>query len=290
MAVAIIVAAGLAVSGCDLPWSTDYGPTYSKPTSTGSPVVTLDDVVEALEDQDFKVDDAGASMHFGLKHNTEVWLSLGKSHKAAQKQIDAEGRAGSSGNSRAVCNVSVSVYREEEMRAPDQAGRKPSKAAQVALSAIEKTLGPHCKNGENLTPAQLAEAVWGSGLDFEVRMQAGAQVFPPALEIGAGGGYGEADDGWSVGARIYENDTAANEAMEQQQKEDDYQSEPDTGFQNPDVFELFIGSHYQACNVMISFGAQLGDGPGENPYVKRARKVRDRAEDVAKSLSEDCDE
>lgn len=276
-----VVAAGTLASGCQRSWSDSDGPVYSSPPRGGTPVVSVHDAVDALRDQGFDVDEDRASIRFGLRRDTEVYVHLGRNHADVAKGVkaDAEARRGDEGlyESRAVCNVIVQVFRIGVDARGERRDRKAERAALArAVPAVERVLAPRCSQGQNLTPKGLADAVWASDLDFEVRAQEGAQVFAPALEIRPGGGVEDPDYMSDVGVSLFENSHAATNAMKQVEQEDEYQSDAPS--------QLRASRELRACNAVISFWAPRGDGPKK----AHAREVARRAERVAKALRDSC--
>lgn len=290
-----VVGMGMLVAGCQAPWSDNYGPTYSNPPSGGSPVVDERVAFDTLRDEGFGDLEGSGGMTFGLRQGNEVSLGLGRDHAEVARSTAALARhleQTNQGTARAACNVHIQVNRRGIFEAAAggtgnvQAERE---AAAQAATAVAQLLAQRCTDGNRLTSTELAEAIWDSELDIEVRAQAGAQVFAPAIILQAEGGWGKGDDGWFVRVRLFQNAEAASEAMEQQAQEDEFQSDIPSGLHDPEIWKLQIGTHDQACNAVISFGAQLGDGSRRNPFVPRARRVRDRAEDLASALRDFCE-
>jgi hypothetical protein len=337
VAVSAVIGAGAFLAGCQPPWVNDYGPTYRTPSGKGSPELGTKDVAPVLRRRGFEVKQTGAT--FGLRRDMEVSLVLGRDHRSVAQQAaalteherqmqQASGVAGGTATAvhRAVCNVHITVLNRSLIPAYGRERPRGAKTVPRAADAVERLLAPHCEQRENLTPLELADVIWGSGLDFEIRRQAGAQLFAPALKLESVGGWGPGDDGWFVTVRIFENTETATDAMDQHDEEHGYQSEgPIPG--NQDLWELGLGDHHQACNAVVSFSASLSHGPGpgipqppsappapglgmpptptapgeppaprpatprpyKNPYVPRANRVRVQAEAAANDLRELCD-
>lgn len=294
LAIVLLACTCVLLTGCQWlsPWHQDAVPDFEVPVTGGEPTVDYAQAVAALNAQGFHTGKDGPSIVFGLHHELYAYAAIGYGHANPKELPDTNSEPKSEVNHTSACNLYLTVMRDGGGPASRSSATRRTQARILSNAAaqVRGALLPHCPHSEELSAMQLANAIWTSNLKFELNNQSGDTQQGPALTFGAGGDWGKYDDGWDVSVHLYRSTAAADEAMQQQAREDEYQSSGEE-YENPDLARYEAApSYFQACNAVFSIDASLGDGPHKNPFVARAEQYRKRVRAAADSVREACSE